>query len=92
MIWKEECIPAEWKKSAITSFYKEKGDIQGCGNYKGIKLMLHKMKIWGRISLTRDYKRGPPLEKVSLDSCLEGLQQMPILRLGSKVGSVEVHV
>ena len=29
--------------------YKEKGDIQDCGNYRGVKLMSHTMKIWERI-------------------------------------------
>ena len=28
---------------------KEKGDIHDCGNYRGIKLMSHTMKIWERI-------------------------------------------
>ena len=33
----------------IIPIYKEKGDIQSCGNYRGIKLMSHTMKIWERI-------------------------------------------
>ena len=40
----------------ITPIYKEKGDIQDCGNYQGIKLMSHTMKIWEKIidGCTRD--------------------------------------
>ena len=30
----------------IIPSYKENGDIQDCGNYQGIKLMSHTMKIW----------------------------------------------
>ena len=48
-IWKEETMPAEWRESIITPIYKEKGDIQDCGNYRGIKLMSHTMKIWEKI-------------------------------------------
>ena len=33
----------------IIPIYKEKGDIQDCGNYRGIKLISHTMKIWERI-------------------------------------------
>ena len=30
----------------IIPIYKENGDIQDCGNYRGIKLMSHTIKIW----------------------------------------------
>ena len=33
----------------MVPIFKEKGDIQDCGNYKGIKLMSHTLKIWERI-------------------------------------------
>ena len=39
----------EWRDSVIIPIYKEKGDIQDCGNYLGIKLMSHTMKIWEKI-------------------------------------------
>ncbi|KAH1263123.1 putative serine/threonine-protein kinase abkB [Glycine max] len=29
--------------------YKNKGDIQNCANYRGIKLMSHTMKLWERV-------------------------------------------
>jgi len=29
--------------------YKNKGDIQSCTNYRGIKLMSHTMKLWERV-------------------------------------------
>ena len=33
----------------IIPIYNEKGDIHDCGNYRGIKLMSHTMKILERI-------------------------------------------
>ena len=29
--------------------FKNKGDVQSCGNYRGIKLMSHTMKLWERV-------------------------------------------
>ena len=34
-IHQEENMPEEWRDSAIVPIYKEKGDIQECGNYRG---------------------------------------------------------
>ena len=48
-IYQEEKLPNEWRDSVIVPIYKEKGDIQDCGNYRGIKLMSHTMKVWERI-------------------------------------------
>ena len=39
----------EWRKSIMVPIYKNKGDIQNCTNYRGIKLMSHTMKLWERV-------------------------------------------
>ena len=44
-----ERMPEEWRRSVLILIYKNKGDAQCCGNYRGIKLMNHTMKIWERI-------------------------------------------
>ena len=44
-----ERMPEEWKRSVLIQIYKNKGDAQCCGNYRGIKLMSHTMKVWERI-------------------------------------------
>ena len=49
-VYEQEKIPTEWRDSVIIPIYKEKGDIQDCGNYRGIKLLSHTMKIWERIT------------------------------------------
>jgi len=38
-------IPDEWRKSIMVPISKNKGDIQNCTNYRGIKLMSHTMKL-----------------------------------------------
>lgn len=42
-------MPAQWRKSTIIPIYKNKGDVQDCANYRGIKLMSHTMKLWERV-------------------------------------------
>ena len=42
-------MPNEWRKSTLVLLYKNKGDIQDCTNYRGIKLMSHTMKLWERV-------------------------------------------
>ena len=37
---------SEWRANTIISLYKNKGDIQDCNNYRGIKLLSHTMKLW----------------------------------------------
>ncbi|XP_060170630.1 uncharacterized protein LOC132601565 [Lycium barbarum] len=41
-------MPEEWRWSTMVPLYKNKGDIQNCNNYKGIKLLSHTMKVWER--------------------------------------------
>ena len=43
-----ERMPDEWR-SVLISIYKNKEDEKCCGNYKGIKLMSHTIKVWQRI-------------------------------------------
>ena len=45
----EECMPEEWRESIMIPIFKEKGDIQNCKNYRGIKLTSHTLKIFERV-------------------------------------------
>ncbi|KAF7647582.1 hypothetical protein LDENG_00169870 [Lucifuga dentata] len=42
-------MPEEWRRSVLVPIFKNKGDVQSCGNYRGIKLMSHTMKLWERV-------------------------------------------
>ncbi|KAL2947084.1 hypothetical protein AAZX31_20G050700 [Glycine max] len=47
-IMRSKRMPEEWR-STLVPIYKNKGDIQNCANYRGIKLMSHTMKLWERV-------------------------------------------
>ena len=44
-----EPMPENWRKSVLVPLYKGKGNIKKCGNYRGIKLVSHTMKLWERL-------------------------------------------
>ncbi|XP_009783965.2 uncharacterized protein [Nicotiana sylvestris] len=45
VIFRTKNMPVEWRWSTMIPLYKNKGDIQSCNNYKGIKLLSHIMKV-----------------------------------------------
>ncbi|KAK3536510.1 hypothetical protein QTP86_013834 [Hemibagrus guttatus] len=42
-------MPEEWRRSVLVPIFKNKGDVQSCSNYRGIKSMSHTMKLWERV-------------------------------------------
>ena len=38
----------EWRDSVLIPLFKNKGDVQSCSNYRGIKWISHTMKLWER--------------------------------------------
>nr|CCH50954.1 T1.2 [Malus x robusta] len=48
-ILKMKKMSNEWRNSTLVPIYKNKGDIQNCMNYRGIKLMSHTMKLLARV-------------------------------------------
>jgi Reverse transcriptase (RNA-dependent DNA polymerase) len=48
-IFRSNKMPDEWRRSILVPIFKNKGDIQSCTNYRGIKLMSHIMKLWERV-------------------------------------------
>ncbi|XP_060184057.1 uncharacterized protein LOC132613816 isoform X1 [Lycium barbarum] len=49
VIFKTATMPEEWRSSVMIPLYKNKGDVQSCENYRGIKLLSHTMKVWERV-------------------------------------------
>jgi hypothetical protein len=48
-IFQSNKMPDEWRRSILVPIFKNKGDIQSCTNYKGIKLMSHTKKLWEKV-------------------------------------------
>ncbi|KAK3555793.1 hypothetical protein QTP86_028917 [Hemibagrus guttatus] len=40
-VLESEKMPEEWRRSVLVPIFKNKGDVQSCSNYRGIKLMSH---------------------------------------------------
>ncbi|KAG5585501.1 hypothetical protein H5410_045935 [Solanum commersonii] len=61
-------MPDEWRWSTMVPLYKNKGDIQNCNNYRGIKLLSHTMKIWERVvEMRKNIERKRDLHMVFID-------------------------
>ncbi|KAK3517604.1 hypothetical protein QTP70_012959 [Hemibagrus guttatus] len=48
-VLESERTPEEWRRSVLVPIFKNKGDVQSCSSYRGIKLMSHTMKLWERV-------------------------------------------
>ncbi|KAK3553431.1 hypothetical protein QTP70_003591 [Hemibagrus guttatus] len=48
-VLESERMPEEWRRSVLVPIFKNKGDVQSCSNYRGIKLMSHTVKLWERV-------------------------------------------
>ena len=49
VIFRTAKMPEEWRSSMVIPLYKNKGDIQDCNSFRGIKLLSHTMKLWKRV-------------------------------------------
>jgi hypothetical protein len=49
LIFRSNKMSDEWRRSILVPIFKNKGDVQSCTYYRGIKIMSHTMKLWERI-------------------------------------------
>ena len=48
-ILEDERMPDEWRRNVLVPIFKNKGNVQSCSNYRGIKLISHTTKLWERV-------------------------------------------
>uniref|UniRef100_A0A453HMW2 Reverse transcriptase domain-containing protein n=1 Tax=Aegilops tauschii subsp. strangulata TaxID=200361 RepID=A0A453HMW2_AEGTS len=94
LIFRANKMPEEWRRSILVPIFKNKGDVQSCTNYRGIKLMSHTMKLWERVIEHRLRRMTSVTPKISLVSCLGGRPWKPFFwydnlwrDIGSKRGT-----
>jgi len=42
-------MPRECRSSTVIPLYRNKGDVQDCNHFRGIKMLNHTMKLWERV-------------------------------------------
>ena len=73
-IFRSNKMLEEWRKNILVPIYKNKGDIQSCTNYRGIKLMSHTMKLWERV-IEQRLRGTTRYQQTNLVSCPKGQPQ-----------------
>ena len=79
-IVKEEKVPSDWEMSVIINCFKGKGDAVECGNFRGLKLLDHLMRVFERV-IEKYIREAVNIDDCSLGSCLEKERWMQYLSL-----------
>lgn len=61
-------IPKDWKGSYTIPIFKGKGDALKCGNYRGIRLLEHGMKVYEKV-LEKRLRRIIRIDKYQFGFC-----------------------
>nr|XP_016482038.1 PREDICTED: uncharacterized protein LOC107802965 [Nicotiana tabacum] len=67
VIFRTKRMPEEWRSSTVVPLYKNKGRVQCCNSYRGIKLLSHTMKVWERVVELRYRDKKKDLHMVFID-------------------------
>ncbi|KAK3532699.1 hypothetical protein QTP86_028068 [Hemibagrus guttatus] len=94
-VLESERMPEEWRRSVLVPIFKNKGDVQSCSNYRGIKLMSHTMKLWERVVEARLRKVVEICEQqygfMARKSTIDAILALRILMEKYRDGQRELH-
>ena len=103
-IYEQEKIPTGWRDSVSIPIYKEKGDIQDCGTYRGIKLMSQFGFMPGRgttdaifaarqlMEKHREKKKELPMVFIDLEKAYDRVPRQEVWRCMREKGVPEKYV
>ena len=85
-----ECIPSAWRNSILVPIFKEKGDVQECKNYRGIKLLTHTFNIWENM-VDRRLRECTEINESQFGFMPGRFRFRESLRSGTEGGDLEMH-
>ena len=89
VILKTHKMPVEWRNNILIPLFKNKGDVQVCGNYRGINLLSHQMKLWERV-MKRRIRQETMIRKNQFGFSQEG-QPLRLIMLKYRELKKELH-
>jgi len=96
VIFRTAKMPREWRASTVIPLFKNKGDIQDCNNFRGIRLLSHTMKLWERV-IERRLRRDVAISEnqfgfIPGKSTIEAIYLLRMLMGLYKDRKVDLHI